>query len=129
MDLVRWLRNQWDRATAVILTVVGLISVLAGWLGVSRSGLPTEQLPYLASGAVLGLFALGMAATLWLSADLRDEWRVLNNIYRTMRAERDEAPTGPEVDLDEPAPDLEQRPGNGARRRVPAPADTTAAAQ
>jgi hypothetical protein len=35
---------------------------------------------------VAGLFALGAAATLWLSADLRDEWRKLDEIYTFMQA-------------------------------------------
>jgi hypothetical protein len=84
MDFSRWLKCQWDRAAAVVAGVVGLIALLVGWLGVSRSGLPAEQIPYLASGAVLGLFALGVAATLWLSADLRDEWRKLDQIHRDL---------------------------------------------
>jgi hypothetical protein len=55
-----WLRNQWDRTAAVAAAVLGVICIVAGWLGVSRAALPTEQLPYLASGAVFGVFALGV---------------------------------------------------------------------
>jgi hypothetical protein len=84
MDFSRWLKCQWDRAAAVVAGVLGLVALLVGWLGVSRSGLPAEQIPYLASGAVLGLFALGIAATLWLSADLRDEWRKLDQIHHDL---------------------------------------------
>lgn len=84
MDVFRWLRNQWDRAAALGALVVGLISLLLGWLGVSGSGLPAAQIPYLASGGLLGVFALGVAATLWLSADLRDEWRQLDSIRRSL---------------------------------------------
>jgi len=79
-----WLRNQWDRTAAIVAAVAGFVCIGAGWLGVSRAGLPTEQLPYLASGAVFGLFALGVGATLWLSADLRDEWRELHEIRRRL---------------------------------------------
>ena len=85
-QLFAWLRNQWDRTTAVVVLVVGLVALLAGWLGVSRGTLTTEQLPYVASGAMFGLFALGVAATLWLSADLRDEWRELREIRRELSA-------------------------------------------
>jgi hypothetical protein len=84
LDFSKWLKCQWDRAAAIVAAVLGLVALLLGWLGVSRSGLPAEQIPYLASGAVLGLFALGVAATLWLSADLRDEWRKLDQIHRDM---------------------------------------------
>ena len=84
MDIGRWLKSQWDRVAAVVAVILGLVALLLGWLGVSRSGLPAEQIPYLASGAVLGLFALGVAATLWLSADMRDEWRKLDDIYQRL---------------------------------------------
>jgi hypothetical protein len=75
----------------MVVGILGLVALLVGWLGVSRSGLPAEQIPYLASGAVLGLFALGVAATLWLSADLRDEWRKLDQIHRDMGNGRGDA--------------------------------------
>jgi hypothetical protein len=32
-------------------------------------------MPYIASGGLLGLFLLGVAGVLWISADLRDDWR------------------------------------------------------
>jgi hypothetical protein len=89
MDFYRWVKCQWDRAAAVAAAVAGLVALLLGWLGVSRSGLPAQQIPYLASGAVLGLFALGVAATLWLSADLRDEWRKLDQIHRDLAGRPD----------------------------------------
>jgi hypothetical protein len=76
-----WLRSEWARAAAVVAAVVGLVLLVAGWVGVSGSSLTTEQIPYLASGAVGGLFALGVAATLWLSADLKDEFAKLDEIY------------------------------------------------
>jgi len=85
----RWLKNQWDRTVAVVATLVGGLAILLGWLGASDAKLTTEQLPYLASGAVFGLFALGVGATLWLSADLRDEWRKLDEINQGLRAERE----------------------------------------
>lgn len=81
MDIGRWLKNQWDRTAAACAAVVGLVAIVLGWFGVSGAELPAEQIPYLASGAVGGLFALGVAATLWLSADLRDEWRRIDDIY------------------------------------------------
>jgi hypothetical protein len=84
-ELFRWLRNQWDRTAAALIVVVGLLALLLGWLGISHSTLATEQIPYLASGGLVGLFALGLGATLWLSADLRDEWRKLDDLHRTVR--------------------------------------------
>jgi hypothetical protein len=90
MGLTRWLRNQWDRTAAVISVVVSGVAILLGWRGVSRVSLPSEQIPYLASAAMFGLFALGIAATLWLSADLRDEWRKLDDIHHAIDRERNE---------------------------------------
>ena len=85
----RWLKNQWDRTIAVVAVLIGGAAILIGWLGASDATLTTEQLPYLASGAVFGLFALGIGATLWLSADLRDEWRKLEEINQGLQADRE----------------------------------------
>lgn len=89
MDLYRWVRTQWDRALAVVAAILGLVLLIVGYLGVSDATLPTEQIPYLASNGLFGIFALGIGATLWLSADLRDEWRKLDDIHRDIRADRD----------------------------------------
>ena len=87
MNLVTWVKGQWDRAAAVVAGAVGLALLVFGWLGISRVSLETQQLPYLASGAVGSLFALGVAATLWLSADLRDEWRKLDELQQVLEAD------------------------------------------
>jgi hypothetical protein len=70
--------------SAFVAFVTGLVSLLLGWIGISGSSLPSQQIPYLASDTVFGLFALGTAATLWLSADMRDEWRKLHDIHTEM---------------------------------------------
>ena len=91
MDLYGWLKNQWDRALSITAALAGVAFLILGWWGVSGADLTTKQIPYLVSGAVAGMFALGIAATLWLSADLRDEWRELHEIFVWMQsgAERD----------------------------------------
>lgn len=91
MDFYTWLKAQWDRVAAAALMVGGLVSLLLGYEGISHSTLPTQQIPYLASGGLLGIFCLGGAATLWLSADLRDEWRKLDEIHRDLRAQNRDA--------------------------------------
>ena len=75
--LASWLRVQWDRAGAVGAALLGLAALILGWVGVSGTPHIAEQLPYFISGGLLALFFLGLAVTLWLSADLRDEWREL----------------------------------------------------
>lgn len=95
MKISGLLRNQWDRALAVGAVVVGIVSIVLGWLGVSGTLVTGEQLPYLASGAMAGLFCLGVAATLWLSADLRDEHRKLQEMHEWMQREAERHPVDP----------------------------------
>jgi hypothetical protein len=73
-------RLQRDRVAAVVVAALGAVALLLSWIGVSGQGLPAGQIPYLVSGALFSIFAVGLAATLWLSADLRDEWRKLDDI-------------------------------------------------
>jgi hypothetical protein len=80
-------RLHWDRVAAVAAVLLGLVSIVLGWIGVSGHDLVTEQLPYLASGAVFGGFALGIGGTLWLSADIRDEWARLEEIGESLHQE------------------------------------------
>jgi hypothetical protein len=83
MNLITWLRNQWDRVGAAVCIVAGAVLVLAGWLGASRTPYTVEQIPFVVSGGLGGLFLLGLGAMSWLSADLRDEWRMLHDIHAT----------------------------------------------
>jgi hypothetical protein len=78
------IKQQWDRALALVAAAVGVTALLLGWVGVSGASLVTQQIPYLVSGAVVGLLAFGVASTLWISADLRDEWAKLDDIYRAI---------------------------------------------
>ncbi len=78
--LVRLIQTQWDRAGAIAAAVAGLVAIIAGYIGVSGTRDTAEQIPYLVSGGILGLFFLGVAHALWVSADLRDEWRRLHEL-------------------------------------------------
>jgi hypothetical protein len=86
VTVLRWLRVQWDRALAVTLFGVGVVFLVAGWVGISGEVFAARQLPYILSGGIGGLFLLGAAATLWLSADMRDEWHQLRRIEQRMAA-------------------------------------------
>lgn len=85
MDLNNLLKSQWDRAAAIASSAIGAIFLLVGWIGVSGSAFLAEQAPYILSGGVGGIFFLGLGATLWISADLRDEWRKLDRIEEALK--------------------------------------------
>ena len=46
---------------------------------------PGDQIPYMMSGGIGGLFLLSIGITLWISADHRDEWRKLDAIDQSLR--------------------------------------------
>lgn len=113
MGVLRYLRNQWDRVGAWACIVAGAIALLAGYLGVSGTLDTGKQIPYVVSGGMFGLFLLGLGALLWLSADLRDEWRKLDAIDRHL-ADAGSLPTaGKEAPKTHRGADPE--PGNGAK--------------
>jgi uncharacterized membrane protein YfcA len=88
MGFMNWVRVQWDRAAALAAMLIGLLALLLGWIGVSGQAYVAKQLPYIISGALFGIFMIGVAAVLWLSADLRDEWRELRGIRLELRDQR-----------------------------------------
>ena len=101
MTVLRWLRVQWDRALAAALVGAGILALVIGWAGISGEVFAARQLPYLLSGGIGGLFLLGAGATLWLSADMRDEWHQLRRIEQRMAA-TEPAPSVPAVEPAEP---------------------------
>jgi hypothetical protein len=90
--IIKWVRTQWDRVSAWVLVIAGALAIVLGWNGVSEEPLTAQQIPYVISGGVGGLFLLGLGAMLWLSADLRDEWRRLDAIERNTRSLRSTEP-------------------------------------
>lgn len=95
MTFFRWARTQWDRVTAWVCIGLGALAVILGWVAVGREPLTAQQIPYVVSGGIGGLFLLGLGAMLWLSADLRDEWRKLDAIERQGRPALDAADDDP----------------------------------
>jgi formate-dependent nitrite reductase membrane component NrfD len=84
-------RYQWDRTVAVALVLGGLTAVIVAWVLASNTILTFEQIPYLMSGGLIGVCLVAVGATLWLSADLRDEWRKLDRLEEAvLGAGRDE---------------------------------------
>jgi len=80
MTFRRLVRTQWDRCTAAVLVVGGLLALLLGWIGVSGTVLAYRQIPYVISGGIVGLGLIVIGTGVWLSADLHDEWRKLDRL-------------------------------------------------
>jgi hypothetical protein len=89
MAFLTWARTQWDRSLAVGSLIVGFVALLIGWIGVSSTPYVSKQLPYVVSGGLLGVCLVGAAAAIWISADLRDEWRELRGLRLMLREEFD----------------------------------------
>lgn len=84
MDFLRWCRNQWERSLAVATVVGGLVMFFLGWRGQRDRALVVEQIPYVVSGALFGLLLIVIGTTIWLSADLHDEWIKLDRFEETV---------------------------------------------
>ena len=119
MDFLSWVRDQWDRVGAVVLVIAGALFLLFGWLGISDAVLPSEQLPYLLSGGLVGVFLLGLGATLWLSADLRDEWRKLDHLEALVEGTADGDDAVEANGAATATADADAVSANGSRRRRP----------
>ena len=104
--LVKLVRYQWDRILAAGLVVGGLVAVVVAWALASGTVLTFEQIPYLMSGGLIGVCLVAVGATLWLSADMRDEWRKLDRLEQAVLG------TAPEIDATDAA---------AARLTAPAP--------
>lgn len=86
MELLKYLRVQWDRTAAGASLLLAALCFFFGWIGVGNTPFTAQQLPYVVSGGLGGILFLTVAAVLWLSADLRDEWRKLDAIERHLES-------------------------------------------
>jgi hypothetical protein len=105
MELIKWLRLQWDRVFGAAFVLTGAVALLTGWSKVSGTPYPAEQIPYVVSAGLGGLFLLGVGATLWHSADLRDEWRKLDRLEEKLDAALGLGQETRTVVLDQPVPE------------------------
>ena len=80
MELLKWFRLQWDRVAGVAAMAAGGVLLLLCWSKVSGTPYTAEQMPYIVSCGLGGLFLLGIGMTLWHSADNRDQWRKLDRL-------------------------------------------------
>jgi hypothetical protein len=76
----RWV---WDSVRPVlgyVLVAIGLIALLLGWYGVSGESLVAKQLPYLASGGLLGVALVALGGRFMLIQDLRRDSNRLDRL-------------------------------------------------
>jgi len=97
MEFLNLIRSQWDRAIAVVCALGGAVALLIGWIGTSGTAHVAEQMPYIISAGLTGIFLLGVAAVLWITADLRDEWRELRRVGTLLERELGERASGTHV--------------------------------
>ena len=107
---MKYAREQWDRVTAIALVLIGGLLLLLGWLGVRDTAYPAEQVPYVISGGLAGIVLVAIGAVLWISADLRDEWRKIDRLEDAVRQLL--------VQESEPAPTARRRRQLSARERA-----------
>lgn len=84
--LASWLRSEWDRVLGFSLVALGAIFLVVAYSGVSGSPYAAEQLSYIVSGGMGGLFCLGAGATFLITADIHDEWRKLDGVEDALRS-------------------------------------------
>lgn len=65
------LKERWRAVAGWGAIALGAIILLAGWLGVSGETIVAKQLPYLISGGIGGLAAIGVGIGLIVAEDLR----------------------------------------------------------
>lgn len=121
MDVLTVLKSQWDRIAAVVCAVLGVILLIVGYQGIADSPYVAEELAYLISGGLGGVFFLGIGATLYISADMHDEWRKLDRIEEAILSLRtDTGQPGRFDDIVEPVAEA-----RASRHRASASATTS----
>lgn len=69
---------------AVVAVVAGALALLLGWYGVSGTYDPGEQMSYVVSGGLGGLFLAGVGAALVSSSNMRQATRKIDDLQRGM---------------------------------------------
>jgi hypothetical protein len=117
MEILTLLRAQWDRALAIAFTLVGVVVLVVGWIGVSGAEAVVKQLPYITSAGVSGIVLVALGSVLWVSADLRDQWRELRLVRVTLQDLAGSARLLPELPpIPVPPTDVLTTTGPGAHR-------------
>jgi len=103
VEFLKLIHVQWDRAGAIGAVSLGALALLLGWIGTSGTEHVADQLPYIVSGGIAGILLVGVGAVLWISADLRDEWRELRRMGGMLQEDVQSQRQADRLDL-QPAP-------------------------
>jgi hypothetical protein len=76
----RWVWDSVRPVVGYVLVGVGLIALLLGWYGVSGESVVAKQLPYLASGGLVGIALVALGGRFMLIQDLRRDSRRLDRL-------------------------------------------------
>ena len=117
-----FVRAQWDRVLGWALIAAGGVALLLAYDGIRHSPYVADQLSYLASGGVGGLWLAGVGSTLLVTANLADEWRQLDDIRALVARALDVDDGGRGA---ERLRELQSRHGPSVAERVPSGAPTT----
>jgi hypothetical protein len=79
-----YLKAQWDRAIAIACLVIAAVVLINGYVGISGTPHVAQQLPYFISAGAVGVVLCAVAGMMWVSADLRDEWRELRSLRKEL---------------------------------------------
>src|SRR5439155_26897927 len=78
----RWVGKAVRPYAGWIITGIGVVFIIVGYLGVSREALVAKQLPYLISGGIGGIALVGVGAVFLGTEDIRRDSGRLDRLER-----------------------------------------------
>lgn len=81
----RWVRDATWPLAGWIVAGIGLIFIIAGYLGISREALVAKQMPYLVSGGIGGIALVGAGAALIRMDELRTQRKRIDELEAMVR--------------------------------------------
>src|SRR5581483_1080571 len=118
--LRRFLRAEWDRLAGYAFVLAGALALVFGFVGVRHAADVIDEISYLVTGGIGGIFLLGVGATLLLSADLHDDFRKLHRVEEKLdRIQRALAERHPDLVVDVRPVDPADPGGNGVTAPAP----------
>lgn len=86
----------WRSTVAWLAIGFGAVALVAGYVGVSAQTLVAKQLPYLISGGLVGVTAIGGGVALLIAQDLRSDRERLGRLEAQILEIRDALRAGAE---------------------------------